>query len=80
RKISLNDISTIENLVEFNGHLENKLEQLKSDYNNQSIDQANIIEQLNEENYEQLTEISQLDPLITHYVDRTTLGSFQSKL
>ncbi|CAF3698401.1 unnamed protein product [Rotaria socialis] len=80
RKISLNDISTIENLVEFNGHLENKLEQLKSDYNNQSIDQGNIIEQLNEENYEQLTEISQLDPLITHYVDRTTLGSFQSKL
>ncbi|CAF3698351.1 unnamed protein product [Rotaria sordida] len=80
RKISSNDILTIENLVEFNCHLENKLEQLKSDYNNQLIDQTNTIEQLNEENYEQLLQISQLNPLITHYVDRTTLGTFQSKL
>ncbi|CAF3139860.1 unnamed protein product [Rotaria sp. Silwood2] len=80
RKISSNDVLTIENLVKFNCHLENKLEQLKSDYNNQLIDQTNIIEQLNEENYEQLLQISQLNPLITHYVDRTTLGTFQSKL
>ncbi|CAF3823577.1 unnamed protein product, partial [Rotaria sp. Silwood1] len=80
RKISSNDILTIENLVEFNCHLEHKLEQLKIDYNNQLIDQTNIIEQLNEENYEQLLQISQLNPLITHYVDRTTLGIFQSKL
>jgi hypothetical protein len=80
RKISSNDILTIENLVEFNSHLENKLEQLKSEYNNQLIEHSNVIEQLNEENYEQLIEISQINPLITHYVDRTTLGAFQSKI
>jgi len=79
-KISSNDISMIENLVKFNCNLENKLEQLKSEYNNQLIEQSNLIEQLNENNYEQLIQISQINPLITHYVNRTTIGSFQSKL
>lgn len=79
-KISSNDILAIENLVEFDRNLENKLEQLKSDYNNQLIDQSNTIEKLNEENYEELIKISQLNPLITRYVERTTLGTFQSKL
>jgi len=79
-KISLNDILMIENLVKFNNHLENRIEQLKIEYNNQLIDQSNIIEQLNDENYHELIQISQTNPLITHYVDRTTLGVFQSKL
>ncbi|UJR31455.1 hypothetical protein I4U23_018945 [Adineta vaga] len=80
RRISSNDISTIENLVEYHQHFKTKLEQFKSNYNDQSIEQSKIIEQLNEENYEQLVEISQTNPLVTHYVDRTTLGSFQSKI
>jgi hypothetical protein len=70
----------IENLVEFNSHLETKIEQLKTDYTNQLIEQSPLLEQLNEENYEELIQISQLNPLITHYLDRTTLGAFQSKL
>jgi hypothetical protein len=79
-KISLNDISIIENLVKFHSHLENKVEQYTIEYKNQLIEQTNIIEQLNEENYQQLIDISYINPLISHYIDRTTLGTFQSKI
>jgi hypothetical protein len=79
-KISSNDILMIENLVKFHSHLENRFEQYQTEYKNQLLEQSNLIEQLNEENYEQLVEISQINPLITHYVDRTSLGLFQSKL
>ncbi|CAF1013826.1 unnamed protein product [Adineta ricciae] len=76
RKISSNDISTIENLVTYHQHLEKKFEEIKLNYNEQS----KLIEKLTEENYQQLIEFSQVNPLVTHYVDRTTLGSFQSKI
>ena len=76
-KISSNDILTIENLVKFHSHFKSKLEQFQTD---QLTNQSNIIEQLSEENYEPLVEMSQAIPLITHYVDRTSLGSFQTKL
>ncbi|CAF1114277.1 unnamed protein product [Adineta steineri] len=79
-KISSNDISMIENLVEFNHQLENKLEKFKSEYNNQVIEQSNIIEQLKEENYDQLVQMSQLNPLVTYYVDKTTIGNFQTNI
>ena len=80
QKISSNEVSMMENLVQFHSHLDQKIEQLQNEYHNQTIDQSNLLEQLNEENYEQLIEISQINPLITHYVDRTSLGAFQTKL
>ena len=80
RRISSNDISTIENLVEFNRHLGNQVGKLKSEYDDQLVEQSNITERLNEENYEPLIQILQINPLITHYINRTTLQNFQSKL
>jgi len=75
-QISSNDISIIENLVEFHCQFKDRLDQIITSYNEQS----NLIEQLNEENYQTLIEFSQINPLINHYIDRTTLGSFQTKL
>jgi hypothetical protein len=79
-KISSNDILTIENLVDFNQQLEEKIQQYKTEYKNNILTQSNIIEQLNEENFQNLVNISQINPLITHYIDRTAIGRFQTKL
>ena len=79
-KISSNDILNIDNLFEFNQQLENKIHQYKIEYKNNILTQDNIIEQLNEENYQDLINISQINPLINHYVDRTMIGRFQTKL
>lgn len=76
QKISSNDISMIENLVEFHSHFRAKLEQCHQEV----LQQSNLVEQLKEENYQPLVEISQINPLISHYIDRTSLGAFQSKL
>ena len=78
-RISSNDISTIENLVEFHRHLERTVEQCQSQYHPTS-EPSNLIEQLNHINYEQLVQLAQAPPVINHYLDRTTLGTFQSKL
>jgi hypothetical protein len=78
-KISSNDISTIENLVQFNHQLEDKIRQYKTEYKNNILTQSNVIEQLNEENFQDLANITQINPLITHYIDRTAIGRFQTK-
>jgi hypothetical protein len=80
RKISSNDILTIENLVEFNQQLEEKIYQYKTEYKNNILTQINVTEQLNEENFQDLINITQTNSLITHYIDRTTIGRFQTKL
>jgi hypothetical protein len=53
---------------------------LKCQYHQQTADQSAVIEQLNDDNYEPLTQIAQINPLVTHYLDRTTLGAFRTKL
>lgn len=79
-KISSNDILFINNLVEFNLNFKSKLDEYKIQYQNQQLQQINIIEKLNEENFTQFNHIIDINPLITHYLDRTTIGLFQSKL
>lgn len=76
QKISASDIAIIENLVEFHSHLQTKLERFHQDL----FEPMNFIEQFKEENYQPLIEFSQINPLISHYLDRTSLGAFQSKL
>ncbi|CAF3895402.1 unnamed protein product [Adineta steineri] len=80
RKISSNDILTIRHLVEFNQQLEEKIHQYKTEYKNNILTQSNITEQLNEENFQELINITQTNPLISNYVDRTSIGHFQNKL
>jgi hypothetical protein len=80
RKISSNDILTIENLVEFNQQLEEKIQQYKNEYKNNILTQVNVTEQLNEENFQDLFNITQTNSLTSHYIDRTTIGRFQTKL
>ncbi|CAF4380354.1 unnamed protein product, partial [Adineta steineri] len=80
RKISSNDILTIRHLVEFNQQLEEKIHQYKIEYKNNILTQSNITEQLNEENFQELINITQTNPLISNYVDRTSIGHFQNKL
>jgi len=80
RKISSNDLLAIENLMEFNKKLEEKLQQYKIEYRNNILTQSNISEQLSEENFQELVNITEINPLITHYMDRTTIGRFQTKL
>mgnify|MGYP006897240076 CR=1 FL=1 len=50
------------------------------EYKNNLLTQFNIVEELNEENFHQLLNITQINPLITHYLDRTVIGRFQMKL
>ena len=80
REISSNDMSTMETLVDFHRQFETKLEHLKGQYHQQTADQSAVVEQLNDGNYESLTNIAQINPLVTHYLDRTTLGAFRTKL
>ncbi|CAF1039834.1 unnamed protein product [Adineta ricciae] len=80
RKTSSNDLLILRNLIEFHQLLEEKLEQYRTDYQNQVLTPANITEQLNEENFHELDNITELNPLVTHYVERTTMGRFQRKL
>jgi hypothetical protein len=80
RQISSNDILTIENLVEFNQRLGEKVQRCKDEYNTNTSSQLNIVQQLNKENFQDLLNITQVNPLITHYIDRTTIGRFQTKL
>jgi hypothetical protein len=80
RKISSNDILTIEKLVEFNQKLEEKIQQYKTEYKNNILTQVNVTEQLNEENFQDLINITQTNSLTTHYIDRTNIGRFQTKL
>ena len=78
-KISSNDISTVENLVEFHHQLERTLEQCQSQYH-QTAEPSTLVEQLNQINYEPLVQLARAPAVISHYLDRTTLGTFQSKL
>jgi hypothetical protein len=80
RKISSNDIVTIENLTEFHQQLEEKIQQYKNEYRNNILTPVNISEQLNEENFQDLLNLTDTDSLTTHYIDRTTIGRFQTKL
>ena len=80
REISSNDILAIEKLIAFNQKLEDKVFNYKNEYRNNILTQLNIIEQLNEENFQELLHITKINPLITHYTDRTTIGRFQKKL
>jgi hypothetical protein len=79
-KISSNDILTMENLVQFNQELENKIQQYQTEYRNNILTEVNITEQLNEENFQELLNITQTNSLTRHYIDRTTIGRFQTKL
>ena len=76
QKISSTDIAMIENLVEFHRHLRTKFSQISPDL----FEPTHFIEQFKEENYQPLIDFSQVNPLISHYLDRTSLGAFQSKL
>lgn len=80
RKISSNDLSTIENFVELNNEFEDKIYQYQNEYKNNLLTQMNIIEQINEENFQNLFHLKQTNSLITHYIDRTSIGRFQRKL
>ncbi|UJR15222.1 hypothetical protein I4U23_002181 [Adineta vaga] len=80
RKISSNDMLTLRNLLEFNQNLEEKLEQYKTEHQNHILTQTNITEQLNEEDFHELDNLTEINPLVTHYVERTTMGRFQKKL
>jgi hypothetical protein len=70
----------MENLVQFNQELENKIQQYQTEYRNNILTEVNITEQLNEENFQELLNITQTNSLTRHYIDRTTIGRFQTKL
>ena len=70
----------MKNLVEFNRELENKIQQYETEYRNNILTQMNITEQLNEESFQELLNFTQTNPLTRHYIDRTTIGRFQTKL
>ncbi|CAF1346959.1 unnamed protein product [Rotaria sordida] len=80
RQISLNDISIIKNFLEFNQQLKEKIFKYKNYYKNNKLTQLNIIEQLNKENFQDLLNLTQINPIITHYINRTALERFQTKL
>ena len=75
-KIAPNDVTTIENLVEWQTRFENKLQEIQLGF----LDQSSSIDRLKEFNYEPLHKLAQESAVITNYLDRTTLGSFQAKL
>lgn len=79
-RISANEISNVENLVDFYRLFTERLEEIQSQYQDGSVEQSAVIEQLNSINYEPFRSLSQAPAVITHYLDRTTLGSFQAKL
>lgn len=79
-KISSNDLSLLENLVEFDRNLEEKLTQSIDDYQQQLIDEKTFLDKFHHEKFESLIEFSQINSLVSHYVDHTTLSSFQTKL
>lgn len=78
RKISSNDILMIENLLKFDRIFEDKLRQYKYEYQTQLSTESTIKNQLNEENFHQLFDMSQSNSLTTHYLNRTTLGRLQN--
>jgi hypothetical protein len=80
RRVSSNDLSTIRDLLEFDQRLEEKVQQFQTDHQNHILTEENITEQLNEENFDELDNFTELNPLVTHYVERTTMGRFQKKL
>lgn len=78
--ISSNDLSTIKSLIDFDKRLKDKLTKYRNDYKSHKLTKVNITEQLNKETYPDLLNISQIDPLVTHYRNRTTIERFQTKL
>ena len=80
RKISTNDLSTIEHLHQVNRQFEDRLQRYENDYRTHLLTQMNIIEKFNEENFEQFTELTERNSLTRHYLDRTMIGRFQRKL
>lgn len=79
-QISSNDLTTLENLVEFDRNLETQFAQLIDDYQQQLFDETTFLDRFHSKNFETLVEISEINPLLSHYVDHTTLSSFQTKL
>lgn len=73
-QITSNDIDSIENLVEFHRNFLEKLERISPN------DSSTFIDELKSMNFQPFRSFVSSPSVLSHYLDRTTLGCFQKKL